>query len=307
MRKITILACAAAIAVAFSAGAAAQGKLIGVSMASDDNPLYIAMVRGIREVAKEKGYEVVTVTANEDIARQLNGIHDLIAKKVSGILISPIDARALCAGYDAAKAANIPIMSIARGSACASQTVHIGVDEIKVGHDIAEWLAKAIDKKGKIAMLRGPQGAQAFQNFAKGFSDTIAKYPDIKVVFSHDMLLTRENGLKYGEDALVAHPDLRAIYGANDDLGLGAAQAVRAANKKKDIVVTGMNGIPPAVRAVKNGEMDMTVALNPYTWGKLGAETMIAYIGGTKPTGGKVFVPHVIVDKTNVDQFLPKQ
>jgi len=249
---------------------------------------------------------VVTVTANEDIARQLNGINDLIARKVSGILISPIDARALCSGYDAAKAANIPIMSIARGSACASQTVHIGVDELKVGADIAEWLAKTIDKKGKIAMLRGPQGAEAFRNFAKGFSDTIAKYPDIKVVFSHDMLLTRENGLKYGEDALVAHPDLRAIYGANDDLGLGSAQAVRAANKKKDIVVTGMNGIPPAVRAVKAGEMDMTVALNPMVWGKLGAETLVAYIGGKKPDGPKVFIPHVIVDKANVDQFLPK-
>jgi ribose transport system substrate-binding protein len=306
MRKLTVFACAALVAAALSPGASAQSKIIGVAMASDDNPLYIAMLRGIREVAKEKGYEVVTVTANEDIARQLNGINDLIARKVSGILISPIDARALCSGYDAAKAANIPIMSIARGSACASQTVHIGVDELKLGADIAEWLAKAIDRKGKIAMLRGPQGAEAFRNFAKGFSDTIVKYPDIKVVFSHDMLLTRENGLKYGEDALVAHPDLRAIYGANDDLGLGAAQAVRAANKKKDIVVTGMNGIPPAVRAVKAGEMDMTVALNPFVWGKLGAETMIAYIGGMKPAGPKVFIPHVIVDKANVDQFLPK-
>jgi ribose transport system substrate-binding protein len=306
MRKFTMLACAAVLAAALSPGVAAQSKIIGVAMASDDNPLYIAMLRGIREVAKEKGYEVVTVTANEDIARQLNGINDLIARKVSGILISPIDARALCSGYDAAKAANIPIMSIARGSACASQTVHIGVDEIKLGGDVAEWLAKTIDKKGKIAMLRGPQGAEAFRNFAKGFSDTIAKYPDIKVVFSHDMLLTRENGLKYGEDALVAHPDLRAIYGANDDLGLGAAQAVRAANKKKDIVVTGMNGIPPAVRAVKAGEMDMTVALNPMVWGKLGAETLVAYIDGKKPAGPKVFIPHVIVDKTNVDQFLRK-
>jgi len=306
MRKLTVLALAAILAAAFEGSASAQTKVIGVSMASDDNPLYIAMVRGIRERAKELGYEVTTVSANEDIAKQLNGIHDLIAKKVAGILISPIDARALCSGYDAAKAASIPIMSIARGSACASQTVHIGVDELKVGRDIAEWLAKAIDKKGKIAMLRGPQGAQAFQNFAKGFSDAIAKYPDIKVVFSHDMLLTRENGLKYGEDALVAHPDLRAIYGANDDLGLGSAQAARAANRKKDIVVTGMNGIPPAMRAVKNGEMDMTVALNPLIWGKLGMETMDAYLKGKKPEGGKVFIEHVLVDKTNVDKFLPK-
>jgi ABC-type sugar transport system substrate-binding protein len=293
------------IAATLAGGAAAQSKVIGVSLASDDNPFYIAMLKGIRDRAKELGYEVTTVSANEDIARQLNGIHDLIAKKVAGILISPIDAKALCSGYDAAKAANIPIMSIARGSACASQTVHVAVNEIQIGHDIAEWIAKAINKKGKIAMLRGPQGAQAFQNFAKGFSDTIAKYPDIKVVFSHDMLLTRENGLKYGEDALVAHPDLRAIYGANDDLGLGSAQAVRQANKKKDIIVTGMNGIPPALRAVQRGEMDLTVLLNPLRWGRLGIDTMHAHLTGKK-IDARVNVEHVLVDKTNVEKYLPK-
>lgn len=305
MRKFMMLGLAAIMASAIEGGAAAQGKVIGVSLASDDNPFYIAMLKGIRERAKQLGYEVTTISANEDIAKQLNGIDDLIVKKVAGILISPIDAKALCSGYDRAKTANIPIMSIARGSACASQTTHVAVNEIQVGSDIAEWIAKAIDKKGKVAMLTGPQGAQAFQNFAKGFTDTIAKYPDIKVVFRHDMLLTRENGLKYGEDALVAHPDLRAIYGANDDLGLGSAQAVRQANKKKDIIVTGMNGIPPALRAVQRGEMDLTVLLNPMRWGQLGVDTMHAHLTGKKPEG-RVNVEHVLVDKTNIDKFLPK-
>ena len=85
--------------------------------------------------------------------------------------------------------------------------------------------AKKIAYTGKVAMLAGPAGAQAFIRFAKGYQDTMAKYPNIKIAFKHELLLTRENGLKYGEDALVAHPDLKAIYGANDELGMGAAQA----------------------------------------------------------------------------------
>ncbi|MGH7003521.1 MAG: substrate-binding domain-containing protein [Alphaproteobacteria bacterium] len=305
MRKFTLFA-AAAIMAASIQGAAAQNKTIGVALASDDNPLYIAMLRGIREKAKDLGYEVVPVTANEDVAKQLNGINDLVARKVAAILVSPIDAKALCSGYDNAKKAGIPIMSIARGSACENQTVHIGVDEIKVGNDIAEWTAKKLDGKGNIAMLAGPAGAQAFMNFAKGYSEAIAKHPGIKVVFRHEMLLSRENGLKYGEDALVAHRDLAAIYGANDEVGMGAAQAVRAANRKKDIIVTGMNGVPPALRAVKNGELDLTVSLSPVMWGRLGVETVHDYLNGKKPGGEKVFIPHELVDATNVDKFLPK-
>ena len=156
-------------------------------------------------------------------------------------------------------------------------------------------------------MLAGPSGAQAFMNFARGYEDGMARHPGIEIVFRQELALTREMGLKHGEDALVAHPDLKAIYGANDELGMGAAQAVAAAGKKKDVTVTGMNGIPPAVRAVKRGAMDLTVALNPVKWGTLGADTMDGHFKGRKHDP-RVYVEHVLVDKSNVDKFIrPKK
>ena len=79
----------------------------------------------------------------------------------------------------------------------------------------------------------------------------MAKYPGIQIVFRGDGPLTRERGVKQAEDALVANPDLAAIYTANDDVALGAMQAVNAANRKGKTLVTGMNGVPPALRAVK--------------------------------------------------------
>lgn len=298
-----ILKGALCVLIALAGLRAAEAKTLGVALASDTNPFYIAMLKGIKARAAELGYDVSVVNAEEDIAKQLNGINDLIAKGVDGILISPIDAKALCSGYDRAKAAGIAMMSIARGSACESQLLHIAVDEVRIGREIAEWTAKKIGHAGKVAMLAGPAGAQAFMNFARGYETAMAKYPDIRIVFKQTLLLTRENGLKYGEDALVAHPDLKAIYGANDELGMGAAQAVAAAGMKKDVVVTGMNGIPPAVRAVKSGAMDLTVVLNPVKWGTLGAETMIAHLSGKK-FGARVHVGHVLVDRSNVDKFL---
>ncbi len=305
--RITNGALAAAAAALLAAGwGGANAGTIGVALASDTNPFYIAMLNGMKKRAKELGHEVSVVNAEEDIAKQLNGVGDLIAKKVDGILISPIDARALCSAYAGAKRAGIPMMSIARGSACKDQLLHIAVNELLVGGEIAAWTAGKLGGKGKVAMLAGPAGAQAFINFAKGYADEMAKHPGIEIVFRHEMLLTRENGLKFTEDALVAHPDLDAVYGANDELGLGAAQAVVAAGLKGKVVVTGMNGIPPARAAVKRGDMGLTVALNPVAWGVLGVNTMDAQLRGRK-LDRKVYVDHVLVDAANVDRFLPKK
>ncbi|MGY9002085.1 MAG: substrate-binding domain-containing protein [Rhodospirillales bacterium] len=304
MRKLLFLLFALLLIASTSENLSA--KTIGVSLSSDTNPFYIAMLKGIKMRAAKAGYKISVVNAEEDIAKQLNGVNDLIAKGVDGILISPIDAKALCSVFSKAKAANIPMMSIARGSACKDQLLHVGLNELKIGQEIAAWTAKKIGGKGKIAMLAGPAGAQAFINFAKGYAAEMAKHSGIKIVLRREMLLTRENGLKNGEDALVAHPDLKAIYGANDELGMGAAQAVAAAGKTKSIVVTGMNGIPPAVAAVNRGFMDLTVGLSPFAFGNVGVDTMVAKLSG-KGFGKKVLVGYKLIDKANAKMFIRKK
>ncbi len=286
------------------APAAAQQKItIGVSLAQDDNPFYIAMLRGIRARALELGWEVATVSANEDKVKQINGVQDLVARGVKGILISPIDAVGVNAAYDAAKTGNVPIVSVARGSTSPNQTLHVAMDEKQIGRDIAEWTAKQIGGEGKVAMLLGPSGAPTFRNLAEGYTEVMAKHPKIQIAFRNDGPLTRERGVKNAEDALVANPDLKAIYTANDDVALGAMQAVLASNRKT--LVTGMNGVPPALRAIKDGNLAMTIELNPVLWGRLGVDVLATYLKGDK-VEPRVFIQHVIIDKTNIDTKLPK-
>lgn len=304
-RRHALLAVPMLVAAALApAPASAQQKItIGVSLAQDDNPFYIAMLRGIRARAQELGWEVATVSANEDKVKQINGVQDLVARGVKGVLISPIDAVGVNAAYDAAKAANIPIVSVARGSTSPNQTLHVAMDEKQIGRDIADWTAKAIGGEGKVAMLLGPSGAPTFRNLGDGYAEVMAKHPKITIASKSDGPLTRERGVKQTEDALVANPDLKAIYCANDDVALGAMQAVLAANKST--LVTGMNGVPPALRAVKDGKLAMTVELNPVLWGRLGVDVLAQYLKGDK-VEPRVFIKHVIVDKTNVDSKLPK-
>src|ERR1700730_8001934 len=133
LRNAILVAALSLSAALAPAPASAQEKItIGVSLAQDDNPFYIAMLRGIRARAQELGWEVATVSANEDKVKQINGVQDLLARGVKGILISPIDAVGVNAAYDAAKAAKIPIVSVARGSTSPSQTLHLAINEKQV-------------------------------------------------------------------------------------------------------------------------------------------------------------------------------
>ena len=302
---LATLLLAAAVPAAAQAPAPADKITIGVSLAQDDNPFYIAMLKGIRARAQELGWDVATVSANEDKLKQINGVQDLVARGVKGILISPIDAVGVNAAYDAAAAAKIPIVSVARGSVSPNQTIHVAMDEKRIGRDIAEWTAKKLGGKGQVAMLLGPSGAPTFKNLADGYTEAMVKYPDIKIVFKSDGPLTRERGVKQTEDALVANPDLAAVYTANDDVALGAMQAVLAANRAGKTIVTGMNGVPPALRAVKDGNLAMTVELNPVEWGRLGVDVLATYLKGGK-IEPRVFIKHNLIDSANVDAKLPK-
>lgn len=306
-RTLLMAALAACTALAAPLTAVqAQGKItIGVSLPQDDNPFYIAMMRGIRARAGELGWEVVSVSSNEDKLKQINGVQDLVARGVKGVLISPIDATGVNAAYDAAAAGKVPIVSVARGSTSPNQTLHVAMDEKQIGRDIAEWTARSIGGKGKVAMLLGPSGAPTFRNLAEGYTEVMGKYPDIRVVFRNDGPLTRERGLKNTEDVLVANPDLAAIYTANDDVALGATQAVLAASRKGKTLVTGMNGVPPALRALKDGNLAMTVELNPVLWGRMGVDVLSEYLKGSK-VEPRVFIKHVLIDNSNIEQKLPK-
>jgi ribose transport system substrate-binding protein len=303
-RHALALSSLALLCAALPAAAQTKTQIIGVALASDVNPFYIAMKRGIEARAKELGVNVVFVTANDVVAQQVDGILDLISRKVDGILTSPIDSVAVGSAYAAAAKAGIPIISIARHANSPHQSAMVSMDEKTIGADIAGWIIKRTSGNGKIAMITGPSGSATFRNITEGFDGAIKAAPGISVVYRKEAPLTRESGLKLAEDALIAHPDLVAIYAAQDDLALGASQAIAAAGKRDKVVVTGMNGTPPAFQGVKNGALGLTVELNPVAWGRLGVDTMVNYWKGVKPSG-QVSIQHRLVDQSNIDQVLP--
>jgi len=295
------------LAQAPMAGAAlAQAKQfkVGVSLPESQNPFYVVMGNSISKTLKEAGVDVTLLLSNSDVNEQVSQINDLIAAKVDAIIVSPQNTEGPAPAIQKAHDAGIPIFMIARTLDPKYKDLwksYVGFDYTKVGEQKGKWVVDNL-KPGKIAMLLGPAGALVSVNLEKGFRDTVEK-AGFTVAWAQNSVQTRENGLKLSEDALVANKDLVAIYAMNDDLALGAAQAVKAGGQK--VATLGMNGAPTALAAVHNGDLSMTILLDPFGWGKQTAQMVADYLLKKQEPSAFVepFTPEVVTQANAYDKI----
>lgn len=314
MNRRTFATLAAALAVAAVtlspiATANAQDKKfhVGVSLPEAQNPFYVAMGKSIVKTFEDRGIRATLLAANSDVNEQVSNVNDLIAAKVDAILISPIDLEGPAPAVQKAHDAGIPIFMIARKLDARYQDLwktFIGFDLAVCGRMKGEWLV-ANSKPGKVAMLLGTAGSALAIEQERGFREVVEP-AGFEIVWAQNSTQTRENGLKLTEDALVAHSDLVAVYGSNDDMALGASQAVKSAGKKGEIAVLGLNGAPPALAAVHHGDMAMTVSLDPVSWGRQGATVVSDYLlDGKEPASQFIQLDPEAVTEANAYDLMP--
>ena len=279
---------------------------IGLSLASATNPFYMAMERGINQRAEELGINIRTVIAEEDVGRQVSGIEDLIVAQVDAILISPISVDGLVVAYEMAKEAGIPVISIARSIADPElEAAFVGLDWYVSGVEIGEWIVSEAGESGKVGMLAGPAGAFMVMRMLEGIKDVFADYPGIEMVAELYSTHTKENGLNLAQDILVANPDLDVIYCNNDELALGAVEAVEAAGRLDRVKVTGFNAVPDAVASVMEGKMSMTISLKSQSWGSMAVDVVQDVLEG-RHEGYLVEIDTLVVDYKNIADLNPE-
>lgn len=280
-------------------------KTIGVSFAAPRIALYAGMQKGIQAEAKKLGVDVVFTDAGGDPLKQANDINDLIAKNVDGILVSAIDAKAMVAPLNAAKAANIPVMTVARDvEDKSSRASYIGNDWGKSGQQIAQWTCENV-KSGKIIMIKGPSAAPYVQEMTKAYKAVVgsAECPDMSVAHEVNVsALTSEEGLKATKASLSAVPDAKVVYANLDDFLTGVVQAINEAGKNGQITVTGFDGIPSTLAMVRDGRVGFEIALQPKKWGATALQTMVGKLDG-KDTPSAVNIETRPFDKTNSDDL----
>lgn len=271
-----------------SSSAKKTGKVkIGLSISTLNNPFFVSLKEGAEKEAKAKGADIITVDAQNDSAKQVSDIEDLIQKGVDVLLINPTDSDAVTAAVESANSANIPVITVDRSANGGKVVSHIASDNVAGGKMAGEFILQKLGNKGKVVELEGIPGSSAARERGEGFHKAIDGVSDIKVVAKQAADFDRAKGLTVMENILQGNKDIQAVFAHNDEMALGALQAIEAAGLK-NVVVVGFDATDDAVKAIKDGKMAATVAQKPTEIGKKGIETAIKV---TKKESVEKFIP----------------
>ncbi|WP_285768051.1 ribose ABC transporter substrate-binding protein RbsB [Peribacillus sp. SI8-4] len=269
-----------------------KGVKVGVSISTLNNPFFVSLKDGIEKEAKEKGMKVTVVDAQDDTAKQISGIEDLILQKVDVLVVNPTDSAAISSAVQSANEAGIPVITIDRSSDEGDIETFIASDNVAGGEMAAEYLVKELGEKAKVVELEGVSGASATRERGKGFHNLADKQLD--VVTSQTAEFDRTKGLNVMENILQGNKDIQAVFAHNDEMALGAIEAIKAAGK--DIIVVGFDGNDDALKAVESGELQATIAQQPALIGEEAVNAAEKILKGDK-VDKTISVPLKLVTK----------
>lgn len=277
MKKTLIITLLSILILSCQSGESQGNKAtVGLSVSTLNNPFFVSLSEGAKQKAKELNINLSVVNASDDTAKQTSDIEDLISKNVQVIIVNPVDSDAVAPAVLDAINANIPVISVDRGVNGVEVTSAISSDNVAGARLAGEYLIELIGENSKVAELIGIPGATATIDRGKGFHQSADGR--LNIVASQTANFNRAEGLTVMENILQANPDIKGIFAHNDEMALGALEAVESLGK--DIVIIGFDATDDAIYAVQNGIMKATVAQQPELMGATAIETALKIING---------------------------
>jgi ribose transport system substrate-binding protein len=250
---------------------------VGLVLSTLNNPFFVKLRDGALKEAKEAGIELVVLDSQNDSAKEMSNVEDLVTQKVAAILINPTDSGAVGAAIKLANREKLPVITLDRGANSGTVVSHIASDNVAGGKLAGQFIAKALGGKGVVVELEGIAGTSAARDRGKGFNDAMTE-AKLKVVAHQAADFDRAKGLSVMENILQAQPQIDAVFAHNDEMALGALKAIQGSGRK--IKVIGFDATDDAVAAVKAGTLAATVAQQPALIGSLGVDTVKAVLAG---------------------------
>lgn len=287
-----------------STGGGGAGVKVGFAISSFQNDFFVTLADGAKTAATSAGIDLVVADAGGDAAKQASQVEDFITQNVAVILLNPVDSDAIVPSVEKANAAKIPVITVDRGASGGEVVSHIASDNVAGGKLAGEYLFTVMGGSGKVIELEGVAGTSAARDRGAGFQQALdAVAGKIERVAKQTANFKRDEGLTVAQNLLQAQPDATGIFAHNDDMALGAVEAVAAAGMAKTTFIVGFDAAPDALTAVKDGKMAGTIAQQPALMGKLAVETA-AKVAKGETVEKSIPVEITLVNKDNVDQFL---
>jgi ribose transport system substrate-binding protein len=257
-----------------------DGYVIGLAMNTQTNPFFVSVKEGCEKAAEEYGIELIVTDAQDDPTIQHKDIENLITKNPDAIIIDTCDSDAIVAAVELCNEANIPVFTMDREANGGEIISHIGYDAIKSGNLAAEFLVEQLNGTGKIVELQGTLGTNVAQNRSQGFNEIISKNSGMEIVACQTADFDRATAMSVMENILQANPQIDGLYAANDEMLLGALEAIAAAGRSGEIVVVGCDALDETMEGIKAGTINATIAEPPFFLGKAIVKAAYNYLQG---------------------------
>ena len=320
-RRILLSSAAIALGVVMTSGAAFAQDLpplekqerykVGFSQMESNNPWRIAETKSFQDTAAKCNWDLISTDAAGSAAKQVADVDSMIAQGIDVLFLPPREEKPLIPAVMKAKAAGIPTFLVDRSvdpnvaTAGKDYVAFLGSDFVDQGRRVAEWtLENFKGDKGIIVELEGTTGSSPANDRKKGFDDVMAAKDNMEIVASQSGDFARDQGRQVMETLLQAHPDVNIVYAHNDEMAIGAIQALELAGRKpgEDVMVVSIDGTRDALQAIIDGKMGVTVESSPF-FGPVACEVMNRYAEG-ETIEPWVQVKDRIFTKENAAEFI---
>lgn len=266
-------------------GSAKAGLTVGFSQIGAESAWRTAETQSIRDEAKIRGVNLKFSDAQQKQENQIKAVKTFIAQRVDAIILAPVVETGWEPVLKEAKRARIPVVLVDRGVKVSDESLYatlIASDFVEEGRMAAEWLCKKTGGKCNVVELQGTPGSAPAIDRKRGFEEAIKGYPGVKVIKSQTGDFKRAGGKEVTEAFIKAEgKNIGAVYAHNDDMALGAIQALEAAGMTpgKDVVVVSIDGVRAAFEAMVEGKLNATVECNPLL-GPMAFDAVEKIVGG---------------------------
>jgi ribose transport system substrate-binding protein len=287
-------------------GAAKKYKMVFI-VKSMDNPFWNMMLEGAQMAAKDLGIEIkgLAPIKPNNVEEQIRQMEDAITSKMDAIIVVPSDSKGIVPGIEKANRAGIPVFTSNSRAFGGKVIGFAGAPNEEAAYLVAKTFLEAIGGKGNVIILEGVPGAQTAIDRKTGIDRAVKEFPNVKVLASQTAKFSRVEGMRVMENLLQKFSKIDAVISTNDEMALGAIEAIDAAKRIKEIKVAGFDGNNDAMKSISEGRLMVTGAQSPDAQAYWSVIATYMFLEGY-PVPKDIYVPCPTVDKSNVGVYLKK-
>jgi len=300
---------ALALLAALAAAACNRGKedvTIALVTKAMDSEFWLSVAEGAKAGAAERPGVKLTIVAPDreiNVDQQVSMLEDQVRRGVKALVVSPAGSAQVMSALELAASRGIPVVLVDTDAPFAKKVSYIGTDNRRGGQLAAKCLVDRLTGKGEVALISGVPGNESQDARAQGFIDAVAQVPGMKLVAQQPANSERSLGLTVMENILTAHPDVKGVFATNDQMALGAMEALDARGLRGKIAIVGFDATKEAVQATVDGKLAGSVAQNPRAMGQKGVEAALAALDG-RPVDKRIDTGTELVTKENAEKYL---